>query len=88
MVSLDVETGLLLVVTKDCHLVLKNGHIIFYNYEDRQSRVVHLRRAYYLIINELIVSGIYRCVIPTNAVHNDSDPSVGETVSVGIYTGE
>ena len=27
---------------------------------------------------------LYRCVIPTNAVHNDSDPSVGEAVYVGL----
>ena len=55
-------------------------------YEDRQSQVVHLRRRLYLIDNE--TTGIFRCVIPTNAVHNDSDPSVGETVYVGLYIGE
>ena len=30
-------------------------------------------------------SGIYRCDIATNAVHNDTDNSVGESVYVGIY---
>ena len=30
-------------------------------------------------------SGIYHCDIPTAAVHNDSDPSVRETVYVGLY---
>ena len=30
-------------------------------------------------------SGIYRCDIPTNAVHNDSDISVRESVYVGLY---
>ena len=30
--------------------------------------------------------GIYRCDIPTNAVHDDSDRSVRETVYVGLYT--
>ena len=30
-------------------------------------------------------STVYRCVIATNAVHNDSDRSVGETVYVGLY---
>ena len=53
-------------------------------YEDRQSQVVHLRRQNYAI-NYYQPSGIYRCVIPTNAFHNDSDPSVGEIVYVGLY---
>ena len=30
-------------------------------------------------------TGIYRCDIPTNAVHSDTDESVGETVYVGLY---
>ena len=54
-------------------------------YEDRQTQVVHLRRRFYAA-NE--PSGIYRCIIPTNAVHNDSDGSVAETVYVGLYTNE
>ena len=29
--------------------------------------------------------GIYRCDIPTNAVHHPTDISVGETVYVGLY---
>ena len=35
--------------------------------------------------NALSPSGIYHCEIPTNAVHNDSDITVRETVYVGIY---
>ena len=54
-------------------------------YEDRQSQVVHLHRRNYVNNRPF---GIYRCVIPTNAVHDDSDPSVGETVYVGIYAKE
>ena len=50
-------------------------------YESRQAQVVHLRRWN----NANGPSGIYRCVIATNAVHHDSDRSVGETVYVGIY---
>ena len=50
-------------------------------HEDRQTQVVHIRRRNHANGP----SGIYRCVIPTNAVHNDSDPSVGETVYVGLY---
>ena len=30
-------------------------------------------------------TGIYRCDIPTNAVHDDTDISVRETVYVGLY---
>ena len=30
-------------------------------------------------------TGIYHCDIPTNAVHHESDISVGETVYVGLY---
>ena len=52
-------------------------------YEDRQRQVVHIRRRN----NATGPSGIYRCVIATNAVHNDNDQSVGETVYVGLYYG-
>ena len=31
-------------------------------------------------------TGIYRCDIPTNAVHDGSDISVRDTVYVGLYT--
>ena len=31
-------------------------------------------------------SGIYHCTIATNAVHNDSNQSLGESVYVGLYT--
>ena len=50
-------------------------------YEDRQVQVVHLRRRN----NANGPSGIYRCVIATLAVHNDSDQSVGGIVYVGLY---
>ena len=51
-------------------------------YQNHQSQVVHLHRRNYVNNRSF---GIYRCVIPTNAVHDDNDPSVGETVYVGIY---
>ena len=35
--------------------------------------------------NAMSPSGIYRCDIPTDAVHDDSDLSVRETVYVGLY---
>ena len=53
-------------------------------YEDRETQVVHIRRKNNAR-NE--PTGIYRCVIPTNAVNDDSDRSVGETVYVGLYKG-
>ena len=51
-------------------------------FEDRQAQVVHLRRRN----SAAGPSGIYRCVVATNAVHNDSDGYIGETVYVGLYT--
>ena len=50
--------------------------------ESLQPQVVHIRR-----LNPPIngPSGIYRCFIGTNAVHSNSDPSVGEAVYVGLY---
>ena len=33
-------------------------------------------------------TGIYRCCIATNAVHSNTDESVGETVYVGLYTAD
>ena len=50
-------------------------------YQSHQSQVVHLGRRN----NATGPSGIYRCVIPTNAVNDDSNGSVGETVYVGLY---
>ena len=35
--------------------------------------------------NANMPSGIYRCRIATNAVHDDDDTSVGESVYVGLY---
>ena len=52
-------------------------------YEDRRAQAVHIRRRN----NPTGPSGIYRCVIATNDVHNDIDQSVGETVYVGLYYG-
>ena len=58
----------------------------FYNessdiYESLLTRVVRIRR-----LNSAIgPSGIYRCFIGTNAVHDNSDRSVGEAVYVGLY---
>ena len=50
-------------------------------YETLTYQMVHLRRRN----NANGPSGLYRCVIPTNAVHDDSDQSVGETVYIGLY---
>ena len=53
-------------------------------YEDRQAEVVHLLRKN----NASGPSGIYRCIIATNAVHDDAYQFLGETVYVGLYTSE
>ena len=50
-------------------------------FQDRNSLVVHIGRRN----NANGPSGIYRCVIATNAVHDVSDGSVGETLYVGLY---
>ena len=52
-------------------------------YESRLSQRVDLRRRN----NANSPTGIYRCDIPTNAVHDDTDISVRDTVYVGLYTG-
>ena len=48
--------------------------------EARGAQRVELRRTM-----EGNVSGIYWCDIPTNAVHDDADISVRDTVYVGLY---
>ena len=51
-------------------------------FESRQGQRVDLRRRN----NANSPTGIYRCYIATNAVHNDIDISVRDTVYVGLYT--
>ena len=49
-------------------------------------RLVDLKYCTYNVrYNATGPSGIYCCVIATNAVHSDSNPSVGEAVYVGLY---
>ena len=57
-----------------------NGDI--YVFEKPQR--VELRRAN----SATSPTGIYRCEIPTDAVHDDTDISVRATVYVGLYTSE
>ena len=52
-------------------------------YEDRVSQRVDLRRS--RDVNSP-TAGIYRCDIPTNAVHDATGISVRDTVCVGLYT--
>ena len=47
----------------------------------RGAQQVTLRRRN----NAMGPSGIYHCEVPTVAVHDDNDLSVGETVYVGLY---
>ena len=56
-----------------------NGDI----HEARGNQRVDLRRSN----SATSPVGIYRCDIPTIAVHDDSDTSVRDTVYVGLYTG-
>ena len=51
-------------------------------FEFRNAERVELRRNN----NANSPVGIYRCDIPTNAVYDDSDISVRDTVYVGLYT--
>ena len=50
-------------------------------HESRDAQQVDLRRRN----NDNSPSGIYRCDIPTNAVHHETDRSVRETVYLGLY---
>ena len=49
-------------------------------YENRKSRRVDLRHA---MMNRK--HGLYRCDVPTNAVHDGTDISVRDSVYVGLY---
>ena len=50
--------------------------------EDRKAQRVDLRRS-----NSAVSPvGVYRCDIPTIAVHDDDDRSVRDTIYVGLYT--
>ena len=53
-------------------------------YVFQEEQRVELRRAN----SGTSQTGIYRCEIPTNAVHNNTDISVRATVYVGLYTTE
>ena len=53
-----------------------------HTYEARVSRGVDIRRN----CGANSPTGIYRCDIPTIAVHDDTDISVRDTVYVGLYT--
>ena len=51
-------------------------------FENRIAQRVDLRRRN----NANSLVGIYRCDIPTNAVHHPTNKSVRDTVYVGLYT--
>ena len=51
-------------------------------YEGRTAQIAVIRRT-----SATGPTGIYRCDIPTIAVHDDTDISVRDTVYVGLYTG-
>ena len=71
-----VETGISLIELY-CHSLVALSLLV---------RVVQLR--YIAVIRRTTATGptgIYRCDIPTIAVHDDNDISVRETVYVGLY---
>ena len=51
-------------------------------YESREAQRVDLRRNH----AASLFAGIYRCDIPTTAVHDDDDRSVRDTVYMGLYS--
>ena len=51
-------------------------------YQVYGTQVIELCRAKDSVVSP---SGIYRCDIPTNAVHDDNNTSVRDTVYVGLY---
>ena len=52
-------------------------------YENRGNQIVLLHRR----TSAYSPTGLYRCDIPTNALHAATDTSVRDTVYVGLYTG-
>ena len=73
-----METGISLMEL-DCH----SGVVLVISLSRGAQRVdLHSRRN-----NANSPTGIYRCDIPTNAVHDDTDNSVRDTVYVGLYSG-
>ena len=60
-------------------LPLQNEDGDIYQFQGRQRIVLRRRN------NADRPSGIYRCEIPTNAVHDDNDISVRKSVYVGLY---
>ena len=51
-------------------------------YQSRTAQTVRLHRAN----NVTLTPGIYRCDIPTNAVNDENDQLVRESVFVGVYS--
>ena len=75
---------MVLIVETGISLMELDWDSIFYDsdiYESRGSQRIDLRRRN--SANSPTV-GIYRCDIPTVAVHDNTDTSVGDTVYVGL----
>ena len=65
----------------DTRLPIPASHQTFTIDESRGEMMVELHRS-----TATSPVGIYRCDIATNAVHDDSDISVRDTIYVGLYT--
>ena len=61
---------------------LRNPGVSVDTFQSRGGQRVEIRRN----PNAISPVGIYRCDIPTNAVHSETDRSVRDTVYVGLYT--
>ena len=61
-----------------CRTVSDDGDI--YKYEANMRHHLHCANSV------TSPTGIYRCEIPTNAVHDDTDTSVRAIVCMGLYT--
>ena len=57
-----------------------------FNWNIRESREYHSVFLRQRVDTPASPTGIYHCDIPTNAVHDDTDISVRDTVYVGLYT--
>ena len=64
---------------RDTRLPFRNERGDIYEDHGDQESEIHRRN------NADMPSGIYRCDIPTNAVHDDAIQSVRESVFVGLY---
>ena len=62
--------------------LLQFSRVIAEIYQERAAQRVEIHRRFSTTVAP---SGLYRCFISTNAVHDDDDSSVRDTIYVGVY---